>query len=128
MSLAANTLEGLFTALFGDGSMLYLENGKWTFDAIPNFPKLPNEGIFEYVFRLLQSGNVLYNYGVWNATSTYPVGALVAYNNQYWVSKVSNINSAPTISNANWSGLLYTLEGLKGDSGTNGTPSFVIGQ
>jgi hypothetical protein len=126
MSLAANTLDSLFTALFGDGSMLYQENGKWTFEPIPGFPKLNNEGIFQYVFRLLQSGNVLYNYGVWNATSTYPVGALVAFNNQYWVSKVQNINSTPSVGNSNWSGLLYTLEGLKGDKGSDGDSAYAV--
>lgn len=126
MALSASTLEGLFSALFGNGSMLRYENGRWTFNPIPNFPKLANEGILTYVFRLLQSGNILYNRGVWASNSSYPVGSLVTHNGLYWVAKQANSNSAPTPSNPNWEQLLFTLTGLKGDRGRDGISAFTI--
>lgn len=126
MALSATTLDGLFSALFGDGSILKYEGGRWTFDPIPNFPKQTNEGILSYVFRLLQSGNVLYNRGAWSSSATYPVGSLVAHNGLFWVAKQSNTNSAPATGNQNWDQLLSTLTGLKGDPGRDGVSAVTI--
>lgn len=127
MSLSASNLSSLFESLFGDGSMLTLgEDGRWTFNEIPGFPKLQNEGILTYVFRLLNSGNVLFHRGVWSGGEEYPKNSLVSHDGSFWVANFDNTDSEPSLYNSNWSSLLYSLEGLQGEKGDSGDPSYIV--
>jgi hypothetical protein len=127
MALEKTNLENIFSSLFGEGDLLIpKEGGGFTFDPIPGFPKQTNEGILDYVFRLLNSGNILFNRGAWNDAEEYHPNQLVSFGGKYWVSKTENTNSEPSLENPDWDSLLYTLEGLKGDKGDDGVDSFVL--
>lgn len=102
------------------------EDGRWTFNAIPGFPKLQNEGILTYVFRLLNSGSILFNKGVWSVGEEYLKNSLVSHDGSYWVANLDNTGSEPSLYNSNWSSLLYSLEGLQGEKGDSGDPSYIV--
>lgn len=118
-SLSASSVAGLFEELFGDGNNIYRDTvtGKWTFEEVLGFPKQQNEGVIDYLLRILGSGEILFNKGVWQSGTDYCKGSLVVYNGKYWVAntQTTSIPSAP-----NWSELLYSLEGLQGPAGDDG--------
>jgi hypothetical protein len=118
-SLASSSIAGLFTELFGTGENIYKDpvTGKWTFEEVIGFPKQSEEGVIDYILRILGSGNILFNKGVWQSGTSYCKGSLVAYNGKYWVAQIQT-TSIP--SNPNWSELLYSLEGLQGPAGDDG--------
>lgn len=123
-ALADNSVGGLFQELFGDGSRLTFVGGKWSFVEVIGFPKLANEGVIDYLLRVLGSGQVLFNRGVWGSGS-YCRGSLVVYNSKFWVANTltSAVPAAP-----DWSELLYSLEGLQGPAGEDGHNNFTFGQ
>jgi hypothetical protein len=124
-AIAENSVAGLFQELFGDGSKLTYTDGKWVYAEIIGFPKLENEGVIDYLLRILGSGQVLFNKGVWVAGS-YCKGSLVAYDYKYYVANL--LTSAEPTTNADWSELLYSLEGLQGPAGVDGEGNFTLGQ
>lgn len=111
----ASELESVFSALFGDGSPLYKEDGRWTFRDVPGLPKLPNEGLLTYLNRLAE--NCLVIRGVWVAGS-YKKNQAVAHENQMWVA-VGETTSTPG-TDSTWVPMFYSLTGLKGDPGRDG--------
>lgn len=42
--------------------------------------------------------------GSWSAVPTYPRNYLVTHNGSFWISLETNVNSAPTVTNGNWTG------------------------
>ncbi len=107
-------MSGLFEALFGDGSGLVQEDGKWTFVPVPGLPKLPNEGLLTYLNRL--AANCIIMRGVWQA-GTYQPNQCVAHNGQLWIT-LSTTTATP--GTGPWTPLFYSLTGLKGDPGREG--------
>lgn len=121
-------MSSIFSELFGDGSGLIKDpnTGKWTFEEIIGFPKLPNEGVIDYLLRILSSGQVLFNKGVWSNSPNYCVGSLVAYNSKFYVAIQSNQGVLPGSNPAIWEELLYSLEGLQGPQGESGESSTIV--
>ena len=64
-------------------------------------------------------GQVPYGFsGAWSSTVGYGVGDEVTYTGSYWKSLAVNLNSAPTLSNANWQNVGSTVVGIAAYSGT----------
>lgn len=124
-AIADNSVAGLFQELFGDGSRLTYSDGKWNFAEVIGFPKLANEGVIDYLLRILGSGQVLFNKGAW-VSGSYCKGSLVAYNGKYWVASTLTVTE-PGVS-TEWSELLYSLTGLQGPAGSDGLGNFTFGQ
>lgn len=124
-NLSAASVAGLFSELFGTGENIYKDptTGKWTFEEVIGFPKLQNEGVIDYLLRILGSGDILFNKGVWQPSISYCKGSLVAYNDKYWV---ANEQTTSIPSNPKWTELLYSLEGLQGPSGDDGFGNTII--
>lgn len=107
-------MSDLFSALFGDGTGLVKEKGRWTFVPAPGLPKLHGEGLLTYLNRLSQ--NCLIIKGVWSP-GLYLKNQCVAYNNQMWVT-LEDTSSTP--GSHPWVPLFYSLTGLQGEPGRDG--------
>ena len=69
---------------------------------------------------------LMYGGAVWNATTTYPVGAMVTHSGEPWVALIANDNSTPTAVNVNWKAAIYTHPNHTGDVTSVGDGAMVI--
>lgn len=116
--LSSTDLSSLFSELFGDGTGIVYEDGKWTFESILGIPKNPGEGILDYLLRVSQGA--MYPKGVWDAGTFYCKNSVVSYDGGWWIALDANTGNTPQTPSAHWAELLSSLEGLTGLPGQDG--------
>jgi len=102
-----STLSNFIEAFFGTITKTCV-NGEvvWTLPAdltagIPGIPRLPNEGLASYIFRIMLMLGV-FPQSVWNSSTTYPANAFVSYCGSAYVSLGVTTNNNPATSPASW--------------------------
>ena len=114
-------IDDIFEALFGDGTGLTKGlDGKWTFTEVAGLPKLPGEGILTYLARIAQ--DCIFIRGEWEA-GEYLKNQAVAYASSMWIA-TGTTSGEPGV-DAAWIPLFYSLTGLDGAPGRDGTDSIV---